>query len=134
MGDKLQIAKRPGESHKHNPHLRVGKLPYLMGDKLEIVKNPGESRKHNPHLRVGKLPQLSEFLTSGDLPVGDKLLIAKRPGESHKHNPRLMVGKLPQLSKFLTSGDPSGANINFSWAICFKLPKDQGKAINIIQG
>eukprot|EP00804_Cyclotella_cryptica_P014378 CCRYP_015539-RF/>CCRYP_015539-RF protein AED:0.38 eAED:0.38 QI:15/0.6/0.66/1/0/0/6/83/109 len=109
MGDKLQIAKRPGESHKHNPHLRVGKLPYLMGDKLEIVKNPGES-------------------------LGDKLLIAKRPGESHKHNPRLMVGKLPQLSKFLTSGDPSGANINFSWAICFKLPKDQGKAINIIQG
>eukprot|EP00804_Cyclotella_cryptica_P014379 CCRYP_015539-RC/>CCRYP_015539-RC protein AED:0.32 eAED:0.36 QI:15/0.5/0.6/1/0/0/5/261/110 len=110
MGDKLQIAKRPGESHKHNPHLRVGKLPYLMGDKLEIVKNPGESRKHNPHLRVGKLPQLSEFLTSGDLPVGDLLQIAKRPGESHKHNPRLM------------------------WAISLKLSKIQGKAINIIQG
>eukprot|EP00804_Cyclotella_cryptica_P014383 CCRYP_015539-RD/>CCRYP_015539-RD protein AED:0.43 eAED:0.54 QI:15/0.5/0.66/1/0/0/3/0/81 len=57
MGDKLQIAKRPGESHKHNPHLRVGKLPYLR-----------ESRKHNPRLMVGKSPQLSEFLTSGDLP------------------------------------------------------------------
>ncbi|KAL3785982.1 hypothetical protein HJC23_005691 [Cyclotella cryptica] len=39
---------------------------------------------------VGKSPQLSEFLTSGDLPVGDKLEIVKNPGESHKHNPRLM--------------------------------------------
>eukprot|EP00804_Cyclotella_cryptica_P014382 CCRYP_015539-RA/>CCRYP_015539-RA protein AED:0.36 eAED:0.36 QI:15/0.66/0.75/1/0/0/4/261/71 len=61
MGDKLQIAKRPGESHKHNPHLRVGKLPYLMGDKLEIVKNPGESRKHNPHLRWAISLKLSKI-------------------------------------------------------------------------
>eukprot|EP00804_Cyclotella_cryptica_P009246 CCRYP_016751-RB/>CCRYP_016751-RB protein AED:0.41 eAED:0.41 QI:218/1/0.8/1/0/0/5/0/62 len=52
VGDLLQIAKRPGESHKHNPHLMVGKLPQLMsvGDMLQIAKRPGESHKHNPHL------------------------------------------------------------------------------------
>ncbi len=42
---------------------------------LQIAKRPGESHKHNPHLRVRKSPQLSEFLTSGDLP-GAKINIS----------------------------------------------------------
>ena len=64
----------------------------------------------------------------------------------HKTHPSTSL-KCPYLSEFSTSEDLAGTKINISlryihffqffklmwqWAICFKFPKDQGKAIKIV--